>query len=456
MREVEEGGIALDPVIGLLKSFLTDSRKCLFELLEEAKLLNKVNREDRLFSVMHRGKPTKIKLDGTHFFLRTSTEYSSPQLTLEEAQGIIAARLLEACGNYLLSKNDRNLEHKDLIEISESLKKPPSGQIIPYLLNADDAEPDRYSNNPLRASIVDSGQSAFPSANVKTSSLKMDPNFISKYKGSLITVDEVEFMENHLQDVECYVDFVDFVKYDALEKLSKSLGIELCIPSIRMPLGILAKEKRGDPLHAVIEESHSNYEAIKAIYMLMGRSMKKKTTLLTAPHSMKGFGSKRSAKGKILFDGSSFSQIKVRYRTIKLYPNMVDMDDISVAKADDSFFVEAKDIINYSYVKTPSTPQFALYVVHSPEDASISHGAGAYAGSNMLKSHHSIYEAYVKTLILEKVPGTRPEKSPLILNLVPKKIWLHPEHKNLDASIGCISNPLDLLGMGMAIEHLTF
>ena len=443
-------------MVKLLNDFLTASGNCLDALLEEVTLNNEVHREHVIFSAIYKGKRSKTQFDGSHFFLRTSTEYSNPQLTLEEAQGIIAARLLETCCNYLEGNKDRNLEQKDLLEISESLKKPPSGRIVPFILNVDDAEPDRYSNNPFRASIVDSKQSAFPVATVKTSSLKIDPNFVSKYLGSLISSEEVDFIKYHLHDMERYVDLVELVKYDALEKLTDSLGIDLCLPNIRMPLENLAKEKRGDPLHLIIQGSHKDYEAIETIYRLMGRSMKKKTTLLTTPHSMNGCGSKRSAKGKLVFDGSTLKRVNVRYRTIKLYPNMVDPNDISLAKADDFISVEAEDLNNYDYLKTPSSPQFALYAIHSPEQASISHGAGAYAGSEILKSYYSIYEAYVRSLILKEVPRINIKKAPLVLNLVPEKMWLHPEHKNIDASIGCISNYLEILGKGMAVENLNF
>lgn len=441
----------------LLKDFLAASGSCLDALLEELRLCKEGCEEGYSFSIIRKGGWSKVKFDGSHFFLRTSTEYSSPQLTLEEAQGIIAARLLEACVNYLEAKEDKDLDEKDLLEISESLREPARGRIVPFILNADDAEPDRYSNNPLRASIVDSGQSAFPASTVKTSGLKVDRNFISKYKGSLISGDEVDFIENHLQDMDRYVDFVEFVKNDALERLSESLGIDLCLPTTRMPLEILAVEKRGEPLHLIVQGSHKDYRSIEAIYRLMGRSLKKKTTLLTTPHSKKGFGSKRAAKGKLIFDGTLLKQVDVRYQTTKLYPNMVDPEDISLAKAEDFIAVEAEDLTSYDYLKTPSSPQFALYVVLSPENASLSHGVGAYAGSEILKSYCSVYEAYVKKLILEDIPRKNPSKrAPLPLNLVPERMWLHPKYRNIDASIGCISNPSDLLRMEMAVEHLDF
>ena len=49
-----------------------------------------------------------------------------------------------------------------LLSFMSFLKKPPQGIVVPFLLNTDDVEPDRYSMNPLKHSLVESGQSAFP------------------------------------------------------------------------------------------------------------------------------------------------------------------------------------------------------------------------------------------------------------------------------------------------------
>jgi hypothetical protein len=43
---------------------------------------------------------------------------------------------------------------------------------------------------------------------------------------------------------------------------------------------------------------------------------------------------------------------------------------------------------------------------------------------------------------------------PLQLNLSPSGLWVHPVHRNIDASIGCVENLADLASMGMKIEHL--
>jgi hypothetical protein len=43
---------------------------------------------------------------------------------------------------------------------------------------------------------------------------------------------------------------------------------------------------------------------------------------------------------------------------------------------------------------------------------------------------------------------------PMQLNLSPGSMWVHPIHRNIDASIGCVENVVDLARMGMKVEHL--
>ena len=40
-------------------------------------------------------------------------------------------------------------------------------------------------------------------------------------------------------------------------------------------------------------------------------------------------------------------------------------------------------------------------------------------------------------------------------NLVPKGMWVHPIHRNIDASVGCVEDLWDLARMGMEIEHFS-
>jgi hypothetical protein len=34
-------------------------------------------------------------------------------------------------------------------------------------------------------------------------------------------------------------------------------------------------------------------------------------------------------------------------------------------------------------------------------------------------------------------------------------MWVHPTHRNIDASIGCVENLKDLVDMGMKVEQLS-
>ncbi len=445
-----------DPVITLVQRFLRCSGSCIDVLLKELDGFNEDRRGDVTLFVMDGDKRKELHWDCKHFFLRASTEYANPQLILEELQGIIAARLLEVCCNYLEGRDIGDVDQSDLAEISEMLRTHPKGRVVPFILNTDDVEPDRYSINPLRESIAESGQSAFPAASVVTDELGIDRNFFAKYEGSLISRDEADLIEFRLKDASSnkYVDFVDTVKYEELKRASEVLGMNLCIPALRMPLEVLKSEKPGGQLHLIIEESHRDYDAIKTIYELMGRNIaKRKSFLLTVPHSKRGFGSKRSARGRLIFKQGSCEQIKVKYQTTPLYPNMVDYNDVSIAQADDCMSVDARRIVNYDYSQTPSSPQFALYAALSPEDAAIWHGVGRFAGVEIVKSYVSVRSAHLKEIIFKRTPpvGTM---VPLQFNLVPERMWIHPKHENIDASIGCVQDLEGLMKMGACVAPL--
>jgi hypothetical protein len=45
--------------------------------------------------------------------------------------------------------------------------------------------------------------------------------------------------------------------------------------------------------------------------------------------------------------------------------------------------------------------------------------------------------------------------APLQFNLVPESMWVHPVHRNIDASIGCVENLADMARRGMKLEHLS-
>jgi hypothetical protein len=409
-----------------------------------------------LFSLKN-GQKNEITLNHAHFFLRASAEYSNPQLTVEELQGIIAARLLEVCGNYFHSFGLHEADGKDVDEICELLKKPSQSVVASFLLNTDDVEPDRYSMNPLKESIANSGQSAFAAASVKTENLQIDQKFTQKYEGSLISKDETELITHHLENCHnSYVDLVDAVKYAQLETLSEKFGINLSLYSIRMPLMILEKETTEDLLHYIIKEAHTDYSSIEGVYACMGRSMSNRTTLLTIPHSQKGYGSKRAARGKIYFEGTKLKNVKVNYKTTLLYPNAIDPSDVSVAKADDTLTVDGDRLVNYNFKETPSSPQFFLYSLGSPENAAIWHGIGVYGASELLRSYSRVRLACSQNSLIKNLRETYgvTTEIPLQFNLVPKNMWVHPIHRNIDASIGCVEDLGDLANMGMKLEYL--
>jgi hypothetical protein len=441
----------------IVEDFLKNSWTCIEALVKELTAFKPdAGRKIRLFH-FERGQKQEALYDSGHFFLRASVEYSNPQLTVEEVQGIIAARLLEVCGHHFYYTGLHNVDAKDVDHICEMLSAPSQGLIVPFLLNTDEIEPDRYSMNPLKESIVDSGQSAFPCATVKTEALEMDRNFAQKYEGSLISKDEIELINRHLRTCNnSYVDMVDAVKYEQLEGLSKAFGINLAINSMRMPLAVLNEEKPDGVLHYIIRKTHADYDSIDCVYKCMGRSMKNLTTLLTVPHSSKGYASKRAVRGRMYFSGAELKSVKVDYKTALLYPNAIDPGDVSIVKADDTFTVEGNKLVNYDFKETPSSLQFFLYSLASPENAVLWHGIGAFGASELLKSYTTTRVACAKDLLLNGLAAKFgvTTKIPLQFNLVPKHMWFHPTYRNIDASIGCVQNIEDLAGLGMRMEHL--
>jgi hypothetical protein len=189
----------------------------------------------------------------------------------------------------------------------------------------------------------------------------------------------------------------------------------------------------------------------------MNRSMSKRTTLLTVPHSAKGYGSKRAARGRLYFKENRFESANVTYKDTLLYPNAMDPKDVAVAKCEDNFSVSREKLANYGYSETPSSPQFFLYSMGSPEDAALWHGVGAFASTQLLQSYSSARSACQKGLLIRGLAERYDArvKLPLQLNLAPEGIWVHPVHRNIDASIGSVEKPLDLACMGMRIEYLS-
>jgi len=459
LNEVEK--LSQDITKMLVKDFLESSWKCVEIIVKE--LISFKERTDgsknRSFNMFYfkDGRRNDITVEGQHFFLRTSVEYSNPQITIEELQGLIAARLLEACGNYFYSCGLHQAKNEDIDSISERLKKPSDGLIFPFLLNTDDIEPDRYSMNPLKESIVKSGQSAFPVANVKTQGLEIDQKFAQKYNGLLICREEIELIDQCLRKCgENYMDMADAVKYEQMEHLSEIMGIDLKLPAMRLPLELLQREINDGLLHYVLRGTHKDYESVERVYSCIGRSMKSRTTLLTIPHSPKGYGSKRAVKGKMYFSDMKLKNVKVDYSTTPLYPNAIDPTDVSVAVAEDHFIIEGEKFSNYNFNETPSTPQFFLYILASPENAALWHGVGAFGASQLVKSYITVRLACNRDSLIK---GLREKYSiaaeiPLQFNLAPEHMWAHPVHHNIDASVGCVENLGDLAKRGMKIETL--
>ena len=134
----------------LLEDFLKNSWSTIQVLVEKLTSFKeeKRNRQVSLFHYVD-GKKTSVQF-GDRFFLRGSVEYTNPQLTVEEVQGVIGTRLLEVCANYFNKCGLHAPDSADITQLLEVLKKPPEDYIVPFLLNTDDVESDRYSMNPLK------------------------------------------------------------------------------------------------------------------------------------------------------------------------------------------------------------------------------------------------------------------------------------------------------------------
>ncbi len=129
---------------------------------------------------------------------------------------------------------------------------------------------------------------------------------------------------------------------------------------------------------------------------------------------------------------------------------------MALAKCQDEFTVPADKLTNYSFKETPSSPQFFLYSLASPEDAALWHGIGAFGAPQLLQSYTRVRHMCKSGRLIRNLQ----EKFninldvPLQLNLAPDAVWVHPVHRNIDASMGCVADFGDLARMGMKIEHL--
>ena len=175
------------------------------------------------------------------------------------------------------------------------------------------------------------------------------------------------------------------------------------------------------------------------------------------PHSRKGFGSKRAARGKLHFDNGNFLDASIKYKTTALYPNGADPKDIAVAVCEDSFTVDRKKLFEYDFNETPSSPQFFLYSLGSPEDAAIWHGVGAFGASKLLQSYSSARNECKNGKLIKDLNTKYNVRlgGPLHFNMVVTGMWRHPVFNNIDASIGCVGDLADLTRWGIKMEHLS-
>ncbi|MGA2387272.1 MAG: hypothetical protein ABSG33_12165, partial [Candidatus Bathyarchaeia archaeon] len=85
----------------LVEDFLKNSISTVKVLVDKLTVFKEKTRgrQVTLFRYVN-GKKVNVQFGGNQFFLRGSVEYTNPQLTVEEVQGIIGTRLLEAAANY--------------------------------------------------------------------------------------------------------------------------------------------------------------------------------------------------------------------------------------------------------------------------------------------------------------------------------------------------------------------
>ncbi len=90
----------------------------------------------------------------------------------------------------------------------------------------------------------------------------MDEKFGEKYRGTLICKTETELIANILEHTQgSYLDFDDAVKYAQLTEYSEVFGMNLFLPSLRMPLATLQAEDKEGLIHHIIREVHRDYES---------------------------------------------------------------------------------------------------------------------------------------------------------------------------------------------------
>ena len=118
--------------------------------------------------------------------------------------------------------------------------------------------------------------------------------------------------------------------------------------------------------------------------------------------------------------------------------------DVANVKAEARFPVPSERLIDYDFRETPASPQFAIYMVASPEDGAIWHGVGKYAAMQLIQSYTNFHRAVASG---EAFPGLpvphRPD--PPQWDIVAGKMLAHPKFGNIDASVGCVEDLPKLL-----------
>jgi hypothetical protein len=135
----------------------------------------------------------------------------------------------------------------------------------------------------------------------------------------------------------------------------------------------------------------------------------------------------------------------------------MDPQDVAVAVCDDKFTISGERLADYSYTETPSSPQFFLYSLGSPEDATVWHGIGAFGSSQLLQSYANARIACKEGRLIKDLNQKYNLNVgvPLQFNLAPEGLWSHPIHRNIDASIGSVEDLADLAHRGMKLEYLS-
>ena len=402
------------------------------------------------------GTREAVRASPKSFLLRTSVEYANPQLTLEELQGILLARLLEVSAPFARDHAGQRPGPADLGEMAARLREPPGPDVIPFVLNVDDIEPDRYSVNPMRTSIVATGQSARAVADTQLHGLALDVPFLERYRGRLVTDADATLLQEELgaHPNASYLDLVDRVKYRQLEQTGAGLGLDLSIPALRMPLTTLREESPTGTIHRLVSAAHRDVPTLRRVYALFGREFGRRKTLLPAvPHGPEKVASKRLVRGKVIVTEDRIDRIDVRYGSGPLYPNEIDKGDIAAAAADVEFSVDPARLQEFDFRTTPASPQFAIYMLASPEDGAIWHGVGKYAGIQIVESYTAFHRACHVGEPFFGVP-VRCRPDPPQWDLVAESMLVHPKWGNIDASVTCVENLAERLPHHLKIRPL--